>query len=363
MVASKTVLIFRPGSFGDHIISLPCLHLVARCFPESSRILLTTSPYHQKAPSAESLLGASPLIHQILEYSASGLWYAPRMVGLVRGIRKSGAKTLVYLSPQTDRHSTLRDLVFFWICGIRRFIGLSGSSAASYSLLPSGLFESEASRLTRSISTLGDAQLDSVGSWSLNLSNSERLSAFERIGELRAMPILGLSISSSMQSKDWGTPRWEALMPLLRQEFPSHAVLFFGAQQDRAASEAVFQKWKGPGRNLCGVTTPRESSALLGSCDLFLGADSGPMHVAASCNVPCIALFSMRTKPGIWFPYGTIHEILYRETSCANCGLLVCIEEQRRCLAGIEPADVIAAARRIQARTASPAGLRILTEA
>ena len=44
--------------------------------------------------------------------------------------------------------------------------------------------------------------------------------------------------------------------------------------------------------NLCGRLTPRETAAVLEHAEVFLGPDSGPMHLAASVGVPCVIAFS-----------------------------------------------------------------------
>ena len=57
---SNRILIYRIGSLGDTLVALPCLHLIARTFAGSERILLTNVPIHAKAPAAASVFGAQP---------------------------------------------------------------------------------------------------------------------------------------------------------------------------------------------------------------------------------------------------------------------------------------------------------------
>jgi len=47
------------------------------------------------------------------------------------------------------------------------------------------------------------------------------------------------------------------------------------------------------------------------NAQFFLGHDSGPMHLAALIEVPCVAIFSARAKPGVWFPFGSNNSIFY----------------------------------------------------
>jgi len=87
--------------------------------------------------------------------------------------------------------------------------------------------------------------------------------------------------------------------------------------------------------NLCGQVSVRESAALLAHARLYLGHDSGPMHLAAAVGTPCVAVFSSRNLPGEWFPYGTQHRMLYQAIWCQGCGLEVCIERNKACIRSI----------------------------
>jgi ADP-heptose:LPS heptosyltransferase len=112
-------------------------------------------------------------------------------------------------------------------------------------------------------------------------------------------------------------------------------------------SDYAAGEWAGPKLNLCGRLTPRESAAVLEHAVVFLGPDSGPMHLAASVGVPCVIAFSAAGLPGIWFPSGKKHQIVYHQTSCQGCLLQTCTVEARRCLTSITVAEMAAAVDRI----------------
>jgi len=44
---------------------------------------------------------------------------------------------------------------------------------------------------------------------------------------------------------------------------------------------------------------------------LFLGHDSGPMHLAAAVGVRCVSLFGDFNVPRTWYPHGSGHRILH----------------------------------------------------
>jgi lipopolysaccharide heptosyltransferase III len=102
--------------------------------------------------------------------------------------------------------------------------------------------------------------------------------------------------------------------------------------------------------NLCGKLSPRESAAVLARAKLFLGHDSGPMHLAAAVGIPCVAVFSARNRPRMWFPWGSQHEVIYHRTDCWGCDLDTCIEQKKKCLTSILPAEVLGVVHRVLAR-------------
>jgi heptosyltransferase-3 len=83
---------------------------------------------------------------------------------------------------------------------------------------------------------------------------------------------------------------------------------------------------------------------------VFLGPDSGPMHLAACVGTPCVIAFSARGLPGVWFPAGGGHEIVLRNVSCSGCNLETCIVEGRRCLTSIAVDDMANAVHSVLGR-------------
>jgi ADP-heptose:LPS heptosyltransferase len=69
------------------------------------------------------------------------------------------------------------------------------------------------------------------------------------------------------------------------------------------------------------------------------------MHLAATAGVPCVAVFSSREWPGMWFPYGVKQKVFRSEIECEGCALMECVEKRNECLNRI-PADAVRAAGR-----------------
>ena len=355
----KRVLVYRLGSLGDTLIALPALHLVRRAFPDAERRLLTNVPVNSKAPPAAAILEHTGLVDSYERYSVGTRSFA-ELAGLVWRIRRWRPDVLVYLGAARGVSSALRDARFFRLCGLKRQIGvpLTEDMNTNRRLGTDEVWEPEASRLTRNLAELGDAHLDDPASWDLGLTPQEHARAAEVLvaGEDEARiprrPLLAVSVGTKVQSKDWGRENWRALLQRLGAAHPGFTLALCGAPEERDASDFAAAGWReGVAtrnhtpvvRNLCGELTPRESAAVFARAELFLGHDSGPMHLAAAVQTPCVAIFAARNKPRVWFPYGPGHRVLYHRVDCWGCGLETCLIEHKRCIVSISVEEVATA--------------------
>ena len=88
-------------------------------------------------------------------------------------------------------------------------------------------------------------------------------------------------------------------------------IVCIGAGKEKDRCDRLTKDWKGPVLNLCGITQPRISALAMQNALFYVGHDSGPMHLAALVDTPCIAIFSARSKPGVWFPRGEDNHVFY----------------------------------------------------
>jgi ADP-heptose:LPS heptosyltransferase len=113
-----------------------------------------------------------------------------------------------------------------------------------------------------------------------------------------------------------------------------------GAKEDTELCEFAASQWSGAKVNLAGRLTPRESAAVFAESAVFLGPDSGPKHLAASVGARCVCVFGARDLPGVWFPPGEGHQVIYHQPECFGCGLLTCIENGKKCIRSVTVDEV-----------------------
>jgi ADP-heptose:LPS heptosyltransferase len=348
----KRVLIYRLGSLGDTVVVLPALHLVARAFPSARRLMLTNIPVHAKAPAVSAILGDSGLVHDYMSYPV-GTRGVRELLRLWWNIARFRPQVMVYLTKPRGERVVKRDAVFFRLCGVRRMVGLPlGDLAAPLYFPEQDIWEHESQRLLRTVSELGESSIDDPANWDLRLTAAELQRGRAARAPFQERPFLVCGPGTKMQAKDWGDHNWRALLSALSTQLPGFGLMLIGAREDAQVAHLASEEWSGPKVNLCGELTPRETAAAMQGASLFLGPDSGPMHLAAAQGIPCTIAFASRDKRGYWFPAGRGHQVVYHAVDCSLCELEVCIEQKRKCLTSITVDEMLHAALRAMKREA-----------
>jgi ADP-heptose:LPS heptosyltransferase len=99
----------------------------------------------------------------------------------------------------------------------------------------------------------------------------------------------------------------------------------------------------------------QELRALIGRSRLFVGGDTGPLHIAASTMTPVVGIYgpTLAARSAPWRPAGIpTLSVEPRDLPCRPCDQRVCAPGDFRCLTQLMPAAVIAAAE--QALMAPP---------
>lgn len=310
MNTPQTLVIYRLGSLGDTVVALPAFHAIERTWPRARRLVLTNFPVNSKAAALESILGGSGLIHGAMAYpvgtrSLKTLWQ------LRRELRALKADTLVYLTPARGLAAAWRDWLFFKACGFSHVIGAPLTPSLQVCQPQGdGLVERESKRLARCLAPALDVRPEDPASQDLRTTDTEEERAAQVLGPMRHADFLVINMGGKLPIQDWGEAHWQRLLPALSARFPSLGLLIVGAADDIARGQAVLPLWQGPAVNACGALSPRASSAAMRRGRLFLGHDSGPLHLAAAAGLPCIGLFGINNPAGKWYPLGDQHRML-----------------------------------------------------
>lgn len=301
MPARNNILIYRLGSLGDTIVALPCFHLVRRVFPRSKIIILTNQPIAGKAAPAMAILENSGLCDGSVSYPV-GTRSVFELARVRKTIRRIRPRALINLAAGRGLLKSLRDYAFFRSCGVKHIIGTPlRHRDLRVQPINNQEFEPESQRLASRLASLGVIDLADQRLWDLGLTQWERNEASELL-PLHQKHLIAVSIGTKLPVKDWGEENWEKLLGLLSRQTPGATLILLGSADEWARSDKLSQAWAGDSVNLCGKTAPRISAAVLEQCRLFIGHDSGPMHLASAVGVPTLGLFSWLSPPGQWSP-------------------------------------------------------------
>jgi heptosyltransferase-2 len=161
-----------------------------------------------------------------------------------------------------------------------------------------------------------------------------------------APPLLAVHLGAGTAAKRWPRRHWERLI----QRFLGDGwrVIVVGGADDPPAAEVLPPHDRL--RDWTGRLSVTQTTALLERADLFIGADSGPGHLAASAGTLSVILFSGTNQPRQWRPWSRHSLILRHRVSCQPCHRKVCPLADHPCMSGLDPDRVYRAASRFWAR-------------
>lgn len=308
----KRIVVFRIGSIGDTVVALPAFHAVRRAFPDAHVTLLTNVPTSTKAAPLMMVLGGdSGFVDNVIDYPG-GLSNPLEAARLALRLRRTGADTLVYMMPVRSANGLRRDALFFRLAGMRRILCLpEGEDQRGSRVDPeTGVVEPEAERLARCLALLGEIDLEDRAMWDLRLSVAERTEG-ARFADDVPRPFLAINTGGKVAPKDWGFDRWAELLTRFRDRTGAPGLLIVGAPDDAERAAALIELWGKGGVSLCGGPNPREAAAALAHARLFLGHDSGPLHLAQCVGTPALGLFGNYNRPVQWHPIGDHVSVLH----------------------------------------------------
>ena len=82
-----------------------------------------------------------------------------------------------------------------------------------------------------------------------------------------------------------------------------------------------------------------EMAALIKRCQLFIGNDSAPGHIAAAVDCPTLNLFGP-TFPHMWKPLSVVGEVIFKNVPCCGCIQKRCLHPENFCMDQIEVDEV-----------------------
>ncbi len=133
----------------------------------------------------------------------------------------------------------------------------------------------------------------------------------------------------------------EALDPVCREHGMS--VIALGSEGDRDISQRNLDRIGVRTLNLCGMTTLRQSAALISRCRLAVGAETGLAHLACAVDTPNVVLLG-GGHFGRFMPYSPLTTVACLPLECYGCNWR-CKYQHSHCVRDLAPSVLEQAVR------------------
>jgi ADP-heptose:LPS heptosyltransferase len=345
MANPRRGLVYRPGSLGDTLVSLPAIAEIRRRYPDHRLTLLTENPVAGSARvSPWAILRDTGWFEDVCFYTVKPVSLGDRLrnVGLALRLRRTRFDDIFSLAPpRTTRQLRVDSCIFRGVVGADRYHAATRAAWPPSAVDPEHR-QHEGLRLLRIVDPVGSDQ--ALSSFRLAVPDADLAVGRDLLQGLGVRPdqmLVGVGPGSARSTTAWPPERFAALGRALLDQFRNVVLLAIGGSSERRLCDELCEVWGSRSHNLAGRLSVFGSASVLSHCATFIGNDSGPTHLAAMVGTPCVAIFSARNAPGQWQPLGRQHVVLEERPECAGCMLDDCVHEAKKCLTRIETGRVV----------------------
>ncbi|CCV04091.1 Glycosyl transferase family 9 (fragment) [Mesorhizobium metallidurans STM 2683] len=169
---------------------------------------------------------------------------------------------------------------------------------------------------------------------------------------LRRNAFIAVHAGASFEGRRWQPERFAMAIDEISRETGLDFVLV-GGPDERMPAERIVDKTVSPVVNLVGTMPLETLLAILKQARLFLGNESGPMHMAAAVGTPVVGLYGL-TDPATWGPVDVPGIALQPPMPCACVARELCRwpdPSKACCVWRLEVRPVVGAVREVLSRT------------
>jgi len=346
----KNVLIIRLGAIGDVIRTLPAVNAWQQQHPETRFAWLVE-------PAAASVLQGQAALDKVFIFERNlfgGLWRSPgdlvraplSLATLIGDLRTEKFDLVV------DFHGILKSALFALLSGAPERVGFARPDAKEGSTrFYSRRFKSpgvDINRVERALALVEFLGVDVAAapiSYRLPVTALHRERARETLDLLKELPgkgpIVALHPGSSRKTayKRWHQNGYIGLVNALVEKLDARVILTWGPGE-RETVELIAGYVRVPRLVAKKTASLLDLAALFAACDLYIGGDTGPSHLAVAMQTPVVTIFGP-THPQVNAPYGAPYRIVRYPRHCSPCRKRSC--KNRLCLEAIGWRRVLAA--------------------
>ncbi len=155
----------------------------------------------------------------------------------------------------------------------------------------------------------------------------------------RKHPLIAIHPGSPIELKRWLPERFAELADWLIAQKGAQ-ILFVGVKDEIEIITEIQAHMQGESISIAGETTLTQLASILHTCNVFIGNDSGPMHLAAAVGIHTIGLYGPG-DPTRFGPVGAKCQTIRQKLDCPPCPGTTCRFGEEGCMSKIQVADVI----------------------
>jgi heptosyltransferase-3 len=329
----RNILAIKLRYLGDVLLATPTLHALKVAFPEARLTVLVNR-------GTEDILRGNPHVDEILPLDRGSILQQSRFI---LDIRRRRFDTVVDLT-DGDRAAFLT-----WISGASVRIGFNAEqrwTGRCYTTVVTG--GAGAHRIERDLAALaplGIQARERIPQIWLGPEDDARVDQLAaQLGLARDRSWVVIQPGARYWFKAWPPQRFAEVADRLHDRFGCQ-VLVAGSPPEAALTQAVVDHAKSRLLNIAGRSDVRTLAALLKRSSLFVGNDTGAMHIAGAVGAPVVGLFGP-SNPVEWGPRGSLAETIYKGLDCRICFHPTCLRGEDNCMKLITVEEVMAAAVR-----------------
>jgi heptosyltransferase-3 len=334
----RNVLIIKLRYIGDVLLATPTVRAIKAARPDVRITMMVNR-------GTEDVLSGNQDIDEIVVLDKGSLAAQWR---LIAGLRHRQFDTVIDLT-DGDRSAFLS-----WVSGAPVRIGFNDEHRwrGRYYTQVIQPMSGVRHRIDRDLEVLKPMSIQAVSKDpQLWLTPEEEHSAdqlLDQLGVQGSQPMVILQPGARYWFKAWPPDRYAELADRLRSQHGCQ-VLIGGSDQDIDLVQQIRQRAKSSLVIMAGRTTIKQFAAIVKKSALFVGNDSGAMHVATAVGTPVVALFGP-SNPAEWGPRGGAAEVIYKGLDCRTCFHPTCLRGEQNCMQLITIDEVIMAAARLLGR-------------
>lgn len=331
--AVRKILVRVNNWIGDVVMISPAVRALRTHFRDSRIVLLA------KTRVIESLDG-DPVYDELLEYDDRGRHRGLRGRALLAAELRRQGFDLAVLFQKAFEAAALACLA-----GARYRVGYAGDGRTfllTHPIAPPPPSKHHVDVFLEIARSLGCPVVDAVPRFHLRRDDRERAAEFLQSAAVHdSTALVAFHPAASKPPRAWAADRFAELGRRLARRHDAR-ILLLGSRAERPLLESIASAL-GPGRAIFSpVDAPfKTSAAMLERCRLFVGNDSGPMHVSAALGTPTVGIFGpgtpRRTGPrgapgrvvvlGGDYPCSPCRQDFFHECPPAPSGKPFCLDE------------------------------------